>query len=107
MFIFGYEKFKENGDPIDNCIDYSFEGWRICDNSNILLNMFQHMDWKYLLKDDGGEFKKGIFVAAEKTGAPINVMVFYYTNQSLDWSREDSLVEGMKKYLKRHREGLD
>ena len=38
-------------------------------------------------------------MAAEKTGAPINVMVFYYTNQSLDWSREDSLVKGMKKYF--------
>jgi len=49
--------------------------------------------------DEIGEFKKGIFVAAEKTGAPINVMVFYYTNQSLDWSRENSLIEGMKKYF--------
>jgi hypothetical protein len=84
MFIFGYEKFKENGDPLDNCIDYSFEGWRICDNSNILLNMFQHMDWKYLLKDDGGEFKKGMSVRIkniydlkdEKYFFPISVKEF-------------------------------
>ena len=84
MFIFGYEKFQKNGDPLDNCIDYSFEGWRICDNSNILLNMFQHMDWKYLLKDDGGEFKKGMSVRIkniydlkdEKYFFPISVKEF-------------------------------
>ena len=23
--IFGYEKFKDDGDPIDNCIDYVFK----------------------------------------------------------------------------------
>ena len=49
--------------------------------------------------DEIGEFKKGVFVAAEKTGCPINVLVFYYTNQSVDWSSGEGLRSGMKRYF--------
>ena len=39
--IFGYEKFKDDGDSIDNCIDYVFNDWKICDCGNVFLGMFQ------------------------------------------------------------------
>ena len=47
--IFGYEKFKDDGDPIDNCIDYVFNDWKICDCGNIFLGMLQKVRHNYLL----------------------------------------------------------
>tara|TARA_R110000782_G_scaffold82936_2_gene162932 strand:- start:3775 stop:5100 length:1326 start_codon:yes stop_codon:yes gene_type:complete len=47
--IFGYEKFKDDGDSIDNCIDYVFNDWKICDCGNVFLGMFQKVRHNYLL----------------------------------------------------------
>ena len=48
--IFGYEKFKDDGDPIDNCIEYDFNGWKICDCGNVFLGMLQRVKHDYLIK---------------------------------------------------------
>ena len=46
--IFGYEKFKDDGDPIDNCIDYVFNDWKIADCGNIFLAMLQRIKYDYI-----------------------------------------------------------
>jgi len=46
--VFGYEKFKDDGDPIDNCIDYVFNDWKICDCGNVFLGMLQRVKHNYL-----------------------------------------------------------
>ena len=46
--ILGYEKLKEDGDPIDNCIDYTFRDWKICDCGNVFLGMLQRVKHNYL-----------------------------------------------------------
>ena len=46
--IFGYEKFKDDGDPIDNCIDYVFNDWKIADCGIIFLAMLQRIKYHYI-----------------------------------------------------------
>ena len=46
--VFGYEKFKDDGDPIDNCIEYDYNGWKICDCGNIFLGMLQKVKHHYM-----------------------------------------------------------
>ena len=46
--IFGYENLMEDGDPVENCIDYDFKGWKICDCGNVLLGMLQRVKYNYL-----------------------------------------------------------
>ena len=60
--IFGYEQFKKDGDPIDNCRDYVFEDWRICDTGTIFLNMFQRVNYSYLFRKTPGEFNVGMSI---------------------------------------------
>ena len=42
--VFGFDKIKEDGDPIDNCINYDFNGWKICDTEEIILGMVGKSD---------------------------------------------------------------
>jgi hypothetical protein len=46
--VFGYERLKDDGDPIDNCIDYVFQDWKICDCGNIFLGMIQKMKYNFI-----------------------------------------------------------
>ena len=48
--VFGFDKIKEDGDPIDNCINYDFNGWKICDTEEIILGMVQKIKHDYLVK---------------------------------------------------------
>ena len=60
--IFGYEQLKKGGDPIDNCRDYSFKNWNICNTGTIFLNMFQRVNYNYLFRTTPGEFNVGMSV---------------------------------------------
>ena len=48
--IFGFDRFKENGDPLPNCEDYIFQGRKICNAGNVFLGMFQNVNLEYLKK---------------------------------------------------------
>ena len=50
--VFGYDKIREDGDPIDNCIKYDFNGWKICDTEEIILGMVQKVRHDYLVKSE-------------------------------------------------------
>jgi hypothetical protein len=84
MIVFGYEKFKEDGDPLDNCRDYAFENWKICDTNTIFLNMFQRVNYNYLFRKTPGEFNIGMSIKIrnvknlkdEKYFFPISVKEF-------------------------------
>ena len=48
--IFGYDRFKENGDPLPNCEDYEFQGRKVCNCGNVFLGMIQNVNQEYLKK---------------------------------------------------------
>ena len=48
--IFGFDKIKENGDPLPNCEDYEFQGLKVCNCGNVFLGMLQDITYDYLKK---------------------------------------------------------
>jgi hypothetical protein len=50
--IFGFDRFKENGDPLPNCEDYIFQGRKICNCGNVFLGMFQDITIDYIKNHD-------------------------------------------------------
>ena len=46
--IFGFDRFKENGDPLPNCEDYTFKGNKVCNCGNVFLGMLQNVNQEYL-----------------------------------------------------------
>ena len=50
--ILGFDRFKENGDPLPNCEDYKFKGRKICNCGNVFLGMFQDITHDYLKKSE-------------------------------------------------------
>ena len=48
--IFGFDRFKEDGDPLPNCEDYIFQGRKICNCGNVFLGMLQNVNQEYLKK---------------------------------------------------------
>jgi hypothetical protein len=50
--IFGFDRFKENGDPLPNCEDYEFQGRKVCNCGNVFLGMFQKITYDYLKKSE-------------------------------------------------------
>ena len=48
--IFGFDRFKEDGDPLPNCEDYIFKGKKICNCGNVFLGMIQNVNQEYLKK---------------------------------------------------------
>ena len=46
--ILGFDRFKENGDPLPNCEDYKFQGSKICNCGNVFLGMFQDITIHYI-----------------------------------------------------------
>ncbi|MBC8428600.1 hypothetical protein H8D04_01815 [bacterium] len=50
--IFGFDKLKENGDPLPNCEDYEFKGRKVCNCGNVFLGMFQDITHDYLKKSE-------------------------------------------------------
>ena len=55
--IFGYEKLQENGEPIENCLDFVSNNWNICDCHNYFCGMFQKVKHDFIQKTESGEFK--------------------------------------------------
>ena len=50
--IFGFDRFKEDGDPLPNCEDYEFEGRKVCNCGNVFLGMLQNVNQEYLKKSE-------------------------------------------------------
>ena len=50
--IFGFDRFKENGDPLPNCEDYTFKGNKVCNCGNVFLGMLQNVNQEYLKKSE-------------------------------------------------------
>ena len=50
--ILGFDRFKENGDPLPNCEDYEFQGRKVCNCGNVFLGMFQDITHDYLKKSE-------------------------------------------------------
>lgn len=48
--IFGFDRFKGNGDPLPNCEDYEFQGRKVCNCGNVFLGMIQNVNQEYLKK---------------------------------------------------------
>ena len=48
--IFGYERLQEDGDPIENCLDFVSNNWNICDCHNYFCGMFQKV--KHITKEE-------------------------------------------------------
>jgi len=55
--IFGYENLMEDGDPVENCIDYDFQGWKICDCGSYFVGLFQIVKHDFIETTDGGDFQ--------------------------------------------------
>ena len=50
--ILGFDRFKEDGDPLPNCEDYEFKGRKVCNCGNVFLGMFQDIIHDYLKKSE-------------------------------------------------------
>ena len=50
--IFGFDKFKEDGDPLPNCEDYEFQGRKVCNCGNVFLGMIQNITHDYFKKSE-------------------------------------------------------
>ena len=55
--IFGYENLMEDGDPVENCIDYDFQGWKICNCGSYFVGLFQIVKHDFIETTDGGDFQ--------------------------------------------------
>ena len=47
----------EDGDPIENCIDYDFQGWKICDCGGYFVGLFQIVKHDFIETTDSGDFQ--------------------------------------------------
>ena len=50
--ILGFDRFKENGDPLPNCEDYKFKGRKVCNCGNVFLGMIQNITHDYFKKSE-------------------------------------------------------
>ena len=55
--IFGYEKLQDDGDPIENCLDFVSNDWAICDCGNFFCGMFQNVRHDFIQTTEHGEFQ--------------------------------------------------
>ena len=55
--IFGYEKLQDDGDPIENCLDFVSNNWNICDCGNFFCGMFQNVRHDFIQRTENGEFQ--------------------------------------------------
>ncbi len=46
--IFGFDRFKDNGDPLPNCEDFTFLNNGVCNCGNVFLGMFQDININYI-----------------------------------------------------------
>ena len=46
--IFGFDRFKDNGDPLPNCENFTFLNNGVCNCGNVFLGMFQDININYI-----------------------------------------------------------